>query len=111
VHVITTAALNDLGRRLGGPVDPARFRANVVVDTTESDRDWAGRELRLGSDVVLRIGAGMPRCVMVDLPQRGLGRDGRILTALADEDDLCFGRQATVVRGGVVRRCDPAVLL
>ena len=110
VHVITTGALRDLAAVLGAPVDPARFRANLLLDTAESDADWEGRELRLGGDVVLRIGPGMPRCVMVDLPQRGLERDGRILRALA-AGDLTFGRQAHVVSGGTLRRADAAVLL
>ena len=115
VHVITTAGLRRLSERLGEPVDPARFRANVVLDTldlhtTEPDDDWVGRDLRLGGDVVLRIGAGMPRCVMVDLPQRGLDRDGRILKTLAADGDLTFGWQAHVVRGGRLRRGDVALL-
>jgi uncharacterized protein YcbX len=109
VHVITTAALRNLEERLGAPVDPARFRANVLVETTADDADWTGRELVLGADVVLRLGPGMPRCRMVDLPQRGLERDGRILTSLAARD-LTFGLQAHVVRGGTVRRGDVAVL-
>jgi uncharacterized protein YcbX len=114
VHVISTAAVRRLGGLLGEPVDAARFRANVVLETDgvgyPEDR-WAGRDLRLGPDVVLRLGAGMPRCVMVDLAQRGLDRDGRILKTLADEHDLTFGLQAAVLRGGTVRRGDAAVLL
>jgi uncharacterized protein len=114
VHVITSAALRSLGRVLGGPVDPVRFRANVVLDTDGADcpeDGWVGRELCLGEDVVLRIGPGMPRCRMVDLPQWGLGRDGRILQALADGHDLTFGVQARVVRGGTVRTGEGAVLV
>jgi uncharacterized protein len=65
---------------------------------------------RLGDDVVLRIGDGMPRCVMVDLPQRDLDRDGRILKTLAADGDLTFGWQAHVVRGGRLHRGDDAVL-
>jgi uncharacterized protein YcbX len=115
VHVVTTAALRRLSDLLGEPVDPARFRANVVLetldpDTREPDADWAGRELRLGEEVVLRLGAAMPRCVMVDLPQRRLDRDGRILRALAADGDPVFGLQAHVVRGGRLRRGDEAVL-
>lgn len=110
VHLITTAALRALGDVLGRPVDPARFRANVVVDSAEPDGDWAGRDLRLGNEVVLRIGDGMPRCVMVDLPQQGLDRDGRILKALAAGGDPVFGLQAHVVRVGSVRVGDRVVL-
>jgi uncharacterized protein YcbX len=103
-----------LTRALGDPVHPARFRANVVLDTDEAafpETQWHGRELRLGDDVVLRLGPGMVRCRMVDLPQRGLDPDGRILEELARTHDLAFGLQATVVRAGTVRAGDAAVLL
>jgi uncharacterized protein YcbX len=110
LHVITTAGLDRLGRILGGPVDPARFRANVVLDTDGDEDEWSGRTLHVGRDVVLRLGAGMVRCVMVDLAQRGFPRDGRILRTLADSRDLAFGLQASIVRGGTVRVGDPAVL-
>jgi hypothetical protein len=49
----------------------------------------------------------MPRCVMVDLPQGGLPRDGRILRSLASTGDPVFGLQAAVLRGGTVRVGDP----
>jgi uncharacterized protein YcbX len=111
LHVITTSGLERLGRTLGAPVDPARFRANVVLETDGDEGDWTGRDLELGPDVVLRLGPGMIRCVMVDLAQRDVPRDGRILKTLADGHDLVFGLQATVVRGGTVRRGDTARLL
>jgi hypothetical protein len=61
--------------------------------------------------VVLRLGPGMPRCVMVGLPQGELERDKHILRTLASERNLAFGLQASVVRGGTVRRGDPALLV
>jgi uncharacterized protein YcbX len=66
--------------------------------------------LRLGEAVVLRLGPVMPRCLMVDLPQRDLDRDGRILRTLGEDGDPTFGFQAQVVRGGTVRVGDGAVL-
>lgn len=114
VHVLTTASLRALGELLGRPVDVARFRPNVVLDVDAEgfpEEDWTGRELRLGDDVVLALGPGMPRCVMVGLPQRELEKDKEILRTLARERDLVLGLQASVVRGGTVRRGDPAHLL
>jgi uncharacterized protein YcbX len=114
VHLISTAAVRRVNALLGGPVDVARFRANVVLETAGvgyPEDDWTGRELRLGPDVVLRLGEGMPRCVMVDQPQRGLERDGRILRTLAEVHELTFGLQAHVVTGGLLRRGHAAVLL
>jgi hypothetical protein len=108
VHVLTGAALRGLGELLGGPVDVARFRPNVVLETHRALEE--GRELRLGDAVVLRLGPVMPRCLMVDLPQRDLDRDGRILRTLGEDGDPTFGFQAHVVRGGTVRVGDRAVL-
>jgi hypothetical protein len=112
LHLIATSALDRLGEQLGCSVDADRFRANLVLETGDQrpGEAWEGRELRLGDDVVLRIGPGMPRCVMVDVPQRGLAGDGRILKELARTHDLEFGLQATVVRGGTLRVGDAARL-
>lgn len=114
VHVLTTASLRALGDLLGSSVDVARFRPNIVLDVEGNgflEDDWTGRELRLGDDVVLALGPGMPRCVMVGLPQGELTKDKDILRTLAQERDLAFGLQASVVHGGTVRRGDAAHLL
>jgi uncharacterized protein len=114
VHLLTTASLRSLGELLGGPVDVARFRPNVVLEGPGEgfpEEDWSGRELALGDDVVLRLGPGMPRCAMVGFAQGDLVKDKTILRTLASERELNFGVQATVVRGGTVRRGDPARLL
>jgi uncharacterized protein YcbX len=114
VHLITSSGLRTLGGLLGEPVDAARFRPNVVLDTHGDgfpEDAWLGCSLRLGDDVVLRFGPGMPRCAMVDMAQAGLDRDGRILKSLARGHDLTFGVQASVVRGGTVRVGDPVRLL
>jgi uncharacterized protein YcbX len=111
VHLITTASVRRLARLLGAPVDLARFRANIVLDVPGEDfveDAWKGRDLALGDEVVLRIGRGMPRCVMVGLPQAGLGPDNRLLKQLARAHDLEFGLQATLVRGGLCRQGDVA---
>jgi MOSC domain-containing protein len=113
LHLVTTAEVRRLAELLGDAVDTARFRPNVVLDVPGADfveDEWTGRELRLGSEVVIRLGEGMPRCVMVGLPQGALGQDGRILKLLAQENQLLLGLKAEVVRGGSVRVGDAAVL-
>jgi len=113
LHLVTSATLDKLSELLGGPVDAARFRSNLLLDVPGAgfvEDAWIGRQLRLGAEVVLRLGPGMPRCVMVDLPQGSLGPDGRILKLLAAEHQMLLGLQVEVVRGGTVRQGDPAVL-
>jgi uncharacterized protein YcbX len=113
LHLVTTATIRQLADLLGDAVDVARFRPNLVLDVPGAgfvEDGWTGRELRLGSEVVIRLGIGMTRCVMVDLPQGPLGRDGRILKTLGKEHQLLLGLKAEVVRPGTVRQGDPAFL-
>jgi uncharacterized protein YcbX len=113
LHLVTTAALRRLSELLGETVAVARFRPNLVLEVPGSgfvEDDWDGRELRLGDEVVVRLGSGMPRCVMVDMAQGTLGADGRILKLLGRERQLMLGVKVEVLRGGVVRQGDPAVL-
>jgi uncharacterized protein YcbX len=113
VHVVTTASLRHLERILGGPVDVRRLRPNVVLEVEGDgfvEDAWSGRDLRLG-DVVLTLGPGMPRCVMVDAAQPGVPTSPRLLRTLGRLNDTCLGLQATVRSGGVVRLGDPAALL
>ena len=117
VHVLTTASLRTLGARLGGPVDPRRFRANLLVDVdleaggdaTDWPEDaWVGRTLTAG-DVVLRLTAPMPRCVMVNAEQAEVPEDRRVLRSLADRG-VHLGLMAEVLTPGRVRVGDRVVV-
>jgi hypothetical protein len=113
LHLVTTAGVRMLAELLGDAIDVARFRPNLVLDVPGTgfvEDGWTGRELRLGSEVVIRLGAGMKRCVMVDMAQGPLGRDGRILKILGQEHQVLLGLKAEVVRTGLVRQGDPAFL-
>ncbi|MFI6600937.1 MOSC domain-containing protein [Nonomuraea sp. NPDC050536] len=115
VHLVTTAAVRKLEQLLGEGVDVARFRANIVLETEGADfieDDWHGRHLTIGDQVELCLGPGMPRCVMVGMPQPrdGLGADAQLLKLLGHAHQVRFGLQAGVVRGGTVQRGDLAVL-
>ncbi|GAA1934476.1 MOSC domain-containing protein [Nocardioides hwasunensis] len=83
VTVIGTASLRELAERVGEPVDSARFRANLVVETEEPwvEDSWTSTEVRVGT-AVLRVGGQVPRCAVVDHhPETGV-RDLRLLKAL-----------------------------
>lgn len=118
VHVVTTAAIGHLQQLTGEPVDAARFRSNVVLDVDDADGtgfvedDWIGREIALGCEVVLRLGPPMTRCVMIDMPQPGIGlhRGAQLLEPLGRVHEANFGLQASVVRPGTVRLGDVATL-
>ncbi|HEY6749018.1 MAG TPA: MOSC N-terminal beta barrel domain-containing protein [Mycobacteriales bacterium] len=109
VHLVTTASLRRLEDLLGEPVDTRRARPNLVLDVGGAgflDNDWKGRDLRIGDEVVLRVGDGMPRCAMVTMAQPGLAHDARVLKLIAEHNDLDLGLQTTVLRAGQVRLGD-----
>ena len=110
VSILTRASLAELGERIGGEVDPARFRATLVVEAGEepfAEESWAGCDLALG-EAVLRIGAPIPRCAVIDIDPVTGERTGRLLRTLAgyrplnDAGEPCFGVYAEVRTPGVV---------
>ncbi|WP_310962568.1 MOSC domain-containing protein [Nocardioides terrisoli] len=112
IHLVTTSARRALERSHGGAVDEGRFRANVVLETDGDgyvEHEWVGRDLAIG-EVVLRVGPGMPRCVMVDLAHGGAGLPAApgLLRTIGRVNGLDLGVQASVVRGGVLRLGDSA---
>lgn len=109
VHLVTTGSLRAVEQHLGEPVDPRRFRPNLVVETGDLDGlvedAWVGHRLQVG-EVLLEVVAQMPRCVMVNLPQVGLAAT-RVLDVVGEINDANLGVLATVVTPGRVRVGDP----
>ncbi|SDS57193.1 MOSC domain-containing protein [Microlunatus soli] len=122
VTVVTRTSIDNLAARLGTPIDPARWRATVVIDdSTDAARtpepDWIGRSVQIGG-ATISITAPVARCAVIDIcPETG-SRDGALLKVLrrsAPRDELygdpIFGVQATVARPGPVLVGDRAELL
>ena len=114
LHVVTTASLRRLAELSGRPVDARRARANVVLDVDGDgfvEDAWKGRRLRLGESLVIALGPGMQRCVMVDAEQPGLAHGGGLLRTLGRMHGTELGLQANVVETGEVAVGDAVVLM
>jgi uncharacterized protein YcbX len=117
LHLLTTSALQriaELSPR--GTVELERYRPNVVIRSTVPgfvENDWAGRDLRIGSDLAIRVMARTPRCAIPTLEHGDLPRDVAALRVPAAHnrisplDDLgpqpCAGVYAQVLRPGRIR--------
>lgn len=109
VHLVTSGALARLGEEHGGPVDPSRFRPNLVVDL-DADPE-PGTRLRLGPDAEVEVRLPTPRCVIPSLAHGPDGADRTILTTLARHHRIevpglgkatCFGFYADVIATGTL---------
>ena len=104
VSVLAAASVDALAAELGNPVDPARFRPNVVVDgwTAFAEDALVGRALRIGG-VLLEVAMRSPRCVMVDMESADLPAQKGVLRATGQVNEACLGVIARVVRPGRIR--------
>jgi uncharacterized protein YcbX len=112
IHLLTTASLRAVSALVGEPVDPRRFRANLLLDVDGEgflEDGWLGRRITIG-DVELRITASTARCVMVDAAHDELPPDGRLLKLISDQNDLNLGVKVDVITGGTLTAGTPATL-
>lgn len=113
ISIITTSALRVLSQEIGEPVDPRRFRANILIDTELTgyiEDDLLDRIIKVGPTVVLRVIAPLQRCVMVNNKQEELKQDVRVLRNLVNNHGATFGVWAKVERIGEVKVGDEIIL-
>jgi uncharacterized protein YcbX len=117
LHFVTTATLEEMGRRAPASIfDLRRFRPNFVIETTPEagtglvEAAWGGSDLRIGGATVR---ATMPtvRCSMITQPQADLPKDPGVLRAVVKEGGQNLGSYAIVLAEGTVRPGDEVVLL
>jgi uncharacterized protein YcbX len=109
--LVSLASVRDLGRRGGldgeGP-DSRRFRMTVELEDCEpyEEDSWNGSRVRMG-DVVVRVGGGVPRCVLTTMNPVTGEKDFPTLEVLASfrrrDGELPFGVYADVVQPGRIR--------
>nr|WP_281379143.1 MOSC domain-containing protein [Chthonobacter rhizosphaerae] len=107
--LINLETLREVEARLGRPLDPRRFRANIVVDGLPawSEFDWIGRSVdfaEAGFQAVSRV----RRCAAVDVDPRTARRDGSFWVAMVRAyGHVDFGVHLSVRVGGDISVGDP----
>ena len=110
VSILNLASVRDLGERMGRPIDPLRFRANVLVEgwPAWAENEASGRTLELGS-ARLEIFKSIVRCAATEVNPSTAERDMEIPRGLFDNYGHVFcGIYATVTGSGRVAEGDAA---
>ncbi len=123
LHVLTTATLAGLGE-----MEPEsrfaveRYRPNVVIDTAGApfaENEWAGRTMRLGTELTALGIIPTMRCIMTTLAQGDLPRDNGVLRTVTRSNRIeipglgtwsCVGAYAAVTGPGHVQVGDEFIV-
>jgi len=106
LSILTDGAIAALG------VDRRRLRPNILIGGVDglSERDWPGRELRIGSALVAVVKL-RPRCVMTTFDPDTLAQDHGVLRRIVTDFGGVMALDAFVVEPGSVRVGDAVHVL
>lgn len=105
LSIINLASVADLESRIGAPLDPLRFRGNIMVEGLDAwaENDLVGAEIAGPSGLKLRVIKRIERCAATNVdPQTGL-RDMQIPKALMSHyGHVDCGIYCEIVTGGML---------
>jgi len=106
LSILTDGAVDALG------VDRRRLRPNILVGGVDglAERDWPGRQLRIGSALVAVVKL-RPRCVMTTFDPDTLAQDHGVLRRIITDFEGAIALDAFVVEPGTVDVGDPVHVL
>jgi uncharacterized protein YcbX len=102
VSILNLESVRDLAQKLGRPVEPERFRANVLVEgwPAWSEYGRTGETLRLG-DAELTVLSDTVRCIATHVdPATGDKDIDMVPEIFAQQGHMCCGLYAQVTNGG-----------
>ncbi|WP_044561945.1 MOSC domain-containing protein [Azospirillum sp. B4] len=108
VSLINLASVKDLERVVQAPVDPRRFRGNLLLSGLApwAERQWVGKRLRVG-DVVLEVFKDIRRCAATEVNPVTGERDMAVVKSLMNGyGHVDCGVYARVIEGGTVNPGD-----
>jgi uncharacterized protein YcbX len=108
VSIVNLASVRDLAAKLGRPVDPLRFRANLYVEGWPAwvENDWTGRAMRVGQ-ARAEVLKPIVRCAATHVDPVTAERDIEVVKALFDHYGHMFcGIYLNVEEDGAVREGD-----
>jgi|KBSSwiStaDraftv2_1062776.scaffolds.fasta_scaffold02201_8 uncharacterized protein YcbX len=114
LHVLSVQTVRFLEKQYGGPLEPARFRSNLLLDLPEArpfeeDR-WIGRQLWIG-DVLLELVKQCDACIVASLDAETTERSPGVLSAIARGRGGMTGVYGRALTGNRMRVGDPVSIV
>ncbi|MBI1685083.1 MOSC domain-containing protein [Caulobacter hibisci] len=112
VSIVNLASVRDLAEKIGRPVDPLRFRANLYVEgwPAWAENGWTGRTVRVGS-ATAEVLKPIVRCAATHVDPVTAERDIEVVKALFDHYGHMFcGIYLNVTADGTVGEGDAVVV-
>ena len=109
ISLINAATVRDLSEKTGRPIDPVRFRGNLLIDgaTAWSELDWVGRTIRIGN-IACRVESRIRRCAATSVDPVTARRDIDLPRLIFDtQGHMDCGLYLTVLESGSIRGGDP----
>ena len=115
ISLFSLQTVRQLGEEVGSVLDKRRFRANVYLDlgTTSgfSENAFVGRQVRIGSKVVISVLERDPRCQMITLDPDTAVPNPEVLRNVARGHDGTAGVYGAVLAEGMIRIGDTVEVL
>lgn len=111
VSLINLASIHDFERVARQPVDPRRFRGNILIEGLPAWAEfaWLGSDVRIGG-ATLKVARRIERCAATNVNPDTAERDMNIpLTLRKGFGHLDLGVYAEVVAGGEVKPGDDVI--
>lgn len=113
ISLVTTRSIASLVATMGSPLDPLRFRPNILVETTEpapfQEDEWVGRILRIGG-LRLRVDKRDGRCAVITIDPVTTEANPEILRTVAETRQGCVGVYASTVAAGRIALNDVVMI-
>ena len=110
ISMFSTQTIRRIGDALGLSLDQRRFRANIYIDLASgagfAEDQYVGRQLRIGSKVVMAVLERDPRCQMISFDPETSEANPEVLKYVARNHEGKAGVYAAVLVEGMVRAGD-----
>ncbi len=114
LHVLSVPTVRFLEQQYGGPIEPLRLRANLLLDLPDGrpfeEERWIGRQVWVG-DALLEIVAQCERAVVPTLDAETRERSPGLLSAILRARNGLIGVSARAITGTRLRVGDPVALV